>query len=230
MPEEFGGVDHLLFDRNKWDALIAAETRKHLEGFINGGAAIAVSRAEEIGINGVFDVGNPEVQTWLSEYSFKFARKINDTAADQLRGILSEGLNAGETILELRQRILDDAVIGPQATKYRAEMIASTESSRASDAGREKVWELTNARATSEGRQAVFVGKVWRANPDACDFCVAMDGASVEIGGTFLTVGDVVPLEDGRMLEVTYEDADTATLHPWCRCWIDTEINEAAFD
>jgi len=220
-------IDELLFHRPEWDALMAAELGPYItEGLTNGGR-LGAATAERLGIVGTFDVENPEVQRWLNSYTMKFAQRINATAADRYREIISEGLRGGETLRDIRKRILDDPVVGPTADKYRAEMIARTETARAQNAGQEQAWVNANVEAREAGVDVPFIGKVWRTNPDACDYCASMDGKLVELTANYHELGSTMELEGVGSMAFGYEAVGYPPLHPNCRCYVDTEINPA---
>lgn len=68
---------------------------------------------------------------------------------------------------------------------------------------------------------AVKVYKRWRAHPDCCDICRALDGAIVPIDEPFLINGQVVELSNGKEFIYNYIDRGVAIAHPNDRCWIE---------
>lgn len=222
-----GYVEHLLFDRAEWRVLIAAQAEKLMQYFLEGGGLRAAELAEQIGFVGAFDVTNPEVSAWITGYTFKFAEKIAATASDRMRDVMTDGLENGETIRQLRQRILDDAVIGPQADKYRAEMIARTESARAEQAGELQSWQNTNAQARRLDKPPVFVARIWRANSGSCDLCASMDGTQIGMEEAFFNQGDTLEVEGAGSMSFDYEAVNTTLLHPNCVCTSEVVLGEA---
>ena len=219
-------VEHLLFDREEWRRIVAQEVEPILSETLRDGGKRGAEMAEAIGFTGAFDVENPEVRAWLETYHFKFADKITATASDQLRGILEEGLHAGEGLRELKQRILNDPVMGPAADSYRAELIARTETTRAQEAGAEQAWINANREAAHNDLPAPFTGEVWRANPAACEFCAALDGKTTKIGEAYFEQGSVYELEGAGRMSLTYETVERPPLHPNCRCGVEPVIGE----
>jgi len=187
------------------------------------GGILPVGQAAEIA--GSFDVHNPRVEQWLKDYSFKFAQKVNQTTADGLRATLTEGLNAGETISELKARVKE--VFGSEANNRRAEMIARTESHRAELSGRRELWKEANHDMVLAGEQPIYVGRVWRASPDACDFCLAMDGTQIGLDEVYFQQGSRFEVEDVGGMNLDYEDVEVAGLHPNCRCDDSPVLNPA---
>lgn len=169
----------------------------------------ALRGAIKHGMTPSFDVFNPGVSAWIREYTAKLAGSVADTTLRDLSKTLADGLENGETILQLRDRVGN--VIGPEACEYRAEMIAATEVSRAESAGQQE-----------QMKQFGAVRKVWRANPDACEWCQEIDGMTIDIEQVFFEQGTSITIttEDGseKSASLDYGDTDTPPLHPWCRC------------
>ena len=158
------------------------------------------------------DVTNPKVAEHLQEYTFHFADKISRTTFDKLTTTLTEGLNAGEDIRKLKNRVYDipqfKAVEAGRA--HYSEMVARTESARAQSAGTLEVWR----------QSGVVEGKEWLCAPDCCAFCAEMDGKIVGLTENYFTEGGALTLDDGRTMKFTYEDVPAVPLHPHCRCTI----------
>ncbi|MDO8794386.1 MAG: phage minor head protein [Vicinamibacterales bacterium] len=211
-------VEHLLFDRDEWRRRIADEVTPVLTGLLVDGAARGAVIAEEIGFVGAFDIESPQIQAFVRGYRFKFAERIADTAAEHMREIMATGLESGQTIRELRQAIMADPVIGPEADKYRAEMIARTESVRATGEGQAESWRETNRAALVEGMAPPFTGEIWRTSPEACAFCVDMDGKITQIDEAYFPQGGEFVLEGVGRMSFGYEAVERPPLHPNCRC------------
>lgn len=218
-------LDYLLFDENKWRRIITENAGPEVQALLAEGAAKGIDVIRDLGlsIEGVFELESPQVQAFLKDYTFKFARSISDTAADRLRSIIGEGLAEGASMRELEKRILADPVIGPASDAYRAEMIARTEANRAENAGAERVWVEANKDAIRNGQAVPFSGERWRTQPDACKFCVSMDGRVSGFGEAYYKVGDVMEVGDSRM-KFSYEDVERPPLHPMCRCALEPVV------
>ncbi len=205
-------------DREDWDS----ELKELADQYIQERAMAGVIQgALEAGLSPAMAVVNPNVLNWIAGYKQTLASRINDTSYERVQNSIKDVLkvyNAGSveeavTAGAPRQAFVDaiTAALGPETSEYRAEMIAATELSRAEQNGR-----------LDQLKEAGAKRKIWRANPDCCDYCAAVDGTEVEIGDSFFKMGDAVALtgEDGSVstLNVDYEDVDVALLHPWCRC------------
>ena len=171
----------------------------------------AVLWAETLGVS-VWDVANPEVQAFLSEYSFKFADGLGATTKESLRGLVSSAQAEGWSINKLRDEL--GGIYGGW-DKARAEMIARTETIRSSNAG-----------AVMSYKQAGIEYKQWFTAQDGlvCGFCQEMHGKIVGVGDNYWNIGDVMSIDvpDANPISMTlsYENVGEPPLHPQCRCTI----------
>ena len=94
---------------------------------INGIDAMA-----EIGVDVSFDVTNPLVTKWIKKRSGDLIKNILDTTKDKLRKTLAEGIEAGESIPKLANRV---SAVYEEAKGSRAIKIARTETINASNSG-----------------------------------------------------------------------------------------------
>lgn len=209
-------IESILPDAAVWDRALAELAYEHVKNSITRGARTAAAQYD-IALS--FDVLNPEVLRWLEQYSGLMANRVNDTVRETLRMVLSDAIANGERGTALRDRIM--SVMNGEANAKRAEMIARTEIARAEHAGRQK--QLADAGYTR---------KVWRTNQDACEFCMALEGMTVEIEQDFFKRGDQIALEREdstedspalNVLKLDYADTPHPPLHPRCRCDVDYE-------
>lgn len=98
---------------------------------------------------------DPDVLDAIEEEQYYFAEKINQATADALKDELYAGMENGEGIDELTERI-EQLYEGWEG--YRAERIARTESARAYSNGHIEAWRSTG----------VVQNKVWVSAADAC--------------------------------------------------------------
>ena len=162
-------------------------------------------------------IEDPDVLDALEREMFKFAHGINQTTADTLRDELMAGMEDGETIGQLANRISD--ISDEWVEGWRSEMIARTETARAFTTGHIEAWRSTG----------VVSRKVWVAAGDACPFCQEMDGTVVELDENFFDQGDE-QTADWRGQEIAmghdYSDVNGPPLHPNCRCALVAELDE----
>lgn len=211
-------------DLAKYDALLAEVASDYVRDAINRGVRIG---AAEIGIHPSFDVLNPEVLPWLEKYTGLMANTVNRNLVESIRTALSAGIENGETLREVRNRVLESMgctrddkgkIVADDKAKYRAEMITRTETDRAQNAGRQVQLQESGAKT-----------KVWRANPGACEFCQELDGMTVGVEENFFDRGTQITVVDGddseRHLVLNYSDTPYPPLHPNCLC-----VTEYSFD
>jgi hypothetical protein len=101
-------------------------------------------------------IEDPDVLDALEREMFRFAQGIDQTTADALREELMDGMENGETISQLADRISD--LSDEWVEGWRSEMIARTETARAFTTGHIEAWKSTG----------VVSRKVWVAADDAC--------------------------------------------------------------
>jgi phage portal protein BeeE len=152
-------IERIIFDlveeNGRLDTVMRPIIREALE---LGGKQIEREIAEESAFS--FDQKDSNVTNHLESQVIR-VRQINTTTAERIRKTLLDGMENGDSLAELSERI--DQLLGP-AAKHRGQMIAQTELHEAINAGR------------NEGmRQAGVEGKAWltsgrpvrtRDNPD----------------------------------------------------------------
>ena len=201
-----------LFDENEFRNKLVERAKPHLVAFLLEGGR---NGFRALGIEGAFDVTLPEVDAWVNGYTYKFAAKVSQSLADNVQHNMSEGLLNGETIGELRDRLMD--AFGPEKTAQYSEMVARTESARAETMGQLQAWKDSG----------VVSGTIWRASPDCCDFCAEMDGQEVGLGETYFDQGGSLEIPKGdeggmQTMNFGYEEVEGPPLHPNCRCSLES--------
>lgn len=179
------------------------------------------STAVALGIQ--FDARNLAGEAWFQRYTLKFANEaIGTTQADLqdlIANALAEGWGADKTAKQIdllfeqymNGGVEPDKWLGDRLPAYRREMIARTETIRASNQGQ-----------IAQYQEWGVVQKEWYASPDACEFCQEMSGKIIGVSEPYFTQGDSMELldEDGNPLTLSldYEDVDGPPLHVNCRC------------
>jgi SPP1 gp7 family putative phage head morphogenesis protein len=190
------GVDEVVsepFDLAEWvkkfKQAVRAILREIVEEF--GGEAAA-----EVGAG--FDVLQKEVIQFLEQRAQRFAKQVNETTWQQLKESLSEGVEAGESVEELAERV-EEVMDG--RIESSAETIARTEVIGASNGGMLEAWQ----------QSGVVKGKVWLAALDdrTRDSHVEAHGQEVGLYEEFV-VGSARGMAPGQMGEPE-EDIN-------CRC------------
>jgi len=167
----------------------------------------------------IFDVQNPEVTKWLESYMPMFSEKLEEVNVKKLRATLIEGIEAGEGVPELTNRVYETY---KDWGFKRAEIIAQNQVIRAS-----------NKAALNVYRQSgVVKKKIWVAyfGPRLCPHCEQLDGTIISLETNFFDLGDesIVKI-DGKeqKLKMDYEEINVPPLHPLCKCSIAAYIEEA---
>lgn len=159
-----------------------------------------------LGTGGNIDITSELAVEYLRTYSGILITGIDTTTRDQLRETLAEGFKLGEGIDKLKNRVED--VFG-EATTTRAEMIARTESLKASNA----------ATVEAYRQSGVVTGKQWlsQRNPNVCPFCQALDGKVISLDENYFNQGDTYSIGDEK-ISIDFVDVGEPPLHPNCAC------------
>jgi HK97 family phage portal protein len=199
--------DQKLFDDAKYDALMVEKLTPVLTDLAQTQGALALVFAGDD--ENEFHLTSKILQK-ITVGTRKMASKYNDDTMTKLNVTLSEGIQAGEGLGELKKRVSD---VYDDVTGYRAERIARTETLKAS-----------NGATVDAYRQTGFVTqKQWYVNPDACVQCEYFDGKTVPLDDSFLGLGESYTVEeDGDSTTFTndYDTVEEPPLHPNCRCTI----------
>ncbi len=156
----------------------------------------------------------PSIATFAKMRAGKVAADINDETQKQIMLTLAEGIDKGESRNELRVRV--EQVFG-DASSYRAERIARTESVRAASQADLYAWKDSN----------IVVAKQWHtAIGDACPFCQSLNGKIIGLNENFVELGETQTVEtvtaDGKVVTQSrtekYEAQPAPPNHTNCRC------------
>lgn len=146
----------------------------------------------------------------LEKGTRKMATRFNDETLDRLNKTLAEGIQNGDNLDDLKQRVNE---VYDNLEAYRSERIARTETLKAS-----------NHATTWAYKQTGFVTqKAWVVNPDACPACEEFDGKSIPLDDAFVQLGETYTVGEGEEASDVTNDYDTIEeppLHPNCRCTI----------
>lgn len=205
-----------ILSQPKWTAALADAARPHIERMVLQGG---VKGLERLGLEVSFEAANPRVQEFVDQSVTRLASTAQQTTTVAVRDLLGDGLQKGETIAQLRERVRAWAEGDPATGRigtvgYRAETIARTESARAYERGQEVAWK----------ESGVVTGKLWLAAPGACEFCQSAaaqfneDAKAVPLGASFFAKGTTLRGTQGGTLRLDYEAVEGPPLHPNCTC------------
>lgn len=216
-------IDRYLPDLGKLNPKLAELAREYVAEQLAKGAR---NGARETGVELDPTVFNERITEFLNTYTIRLAGSVNDTITSRIRDAISAGMEFGQDYREMRTAVLaalgctrdeNGKIIADAGIKYRAEMIARTESDRASNAGRDM--QLQEAGASIAR---------WKANPGCCEFCSEMDGMEIPVGEKFAQRGDTLTVTDGegneRSMRLDYSDTEYPPLHPNCLCLLEYDF------
>lgn len=163
-----------------------------------------------LGIDDEFSI-SPDVRKFIEKNVKKFAGTITETTSQELRSLIAAGLEAGEDIDALTERIEDFSGF----SSSRAEMIALTEVSRGQSEAEIAAWEETG----------VVESTIWYTALDerVDDECASLHGVEVGLGDTFLTADELRE----RGINPYAGSLDNPPLHPNCRCVLLPVVGDA---
>lgn len=193
-----------LFDRDKYVATLIDLTEPIITDLYEkeGNAANEFIGAAEFSIT-------PELKKAINRAISLMSESYNDTTLALLEKELNDGIENGEGISELTDRV--NRVYG-FSDEYRAERTAKTEVFRTANDAAHEAWKQTG----------VVKSIKWYTARDemVCEFCGPMDGTVISIEKSFFDEGDTVSGSDGGTLDLSYDSVNNPPLHPNCRCEI----------
>lgn len=110
-------------------------TKTSLPHHLSALAATGQQEFDLLSIGVSFDIQDPAIKNWLTKFGLDKANTVIDTAKEGLKQALIEGLNQGESIPELRDRLYDYYNEYEDIEGYKLSRIARTETVAASNQG-----------------------------------------------------------------------------------------------
>lgn len=154
-------------------------------------SAEALLEVSPVGVDWV--VFNQRAVTWANQYGYELVNGLTGTQQDLVREAVGNFFSQNQTLADLRGRL--EGAFGP----IRADMIATTEVTRAATEGERALVELLRA-------EGLGFRDIWETAADelVCPICQPLDGQEREGGG-------YVHPETGQSY-------DGPPAHPRCRC------------
>lgn len=161
---------------------------------------------KELGIEVDWELVDMDTKLFLEQYPNFLANDRYNKTREALRQSLMEGLEAGESVVLLQDRV---SAIYTNLKAISAEMIARTEMIRAANRG----------KLAGYAQSGVVLKTQWIAVMDdrTCPFCEEMAGEVRTVMESYRAQGDVMEVDD-QTLTLDYEDVISPPLHPFCRC------------
>lgn len=149
-----------------------------------------------------FDITDPHAVAWIKTHAAETIDGISEDTRAQIREVIEEAFSEQFDVEDLADEIAD--IIGDPA---RAEVIARTETMRASNEGQLEAWD----QATEAGLLTGDESKEWIVTPDdrLCPICAPMEGETAGLAEDFDVDGDKI---------------DGPPAHPNCRCTIGLSV------
>ena len=197
---------------------IVAALSPYLREAITTGATIGIDTVAKVATEVDFQLERDDLARYADTESVRLARQtasgVTETTAVRVRDILGDGLEKGENVDKLAERVQTwaDSQKDQDGTWSRATTVARTEAQRAARVAEVEAWKSTG----------LVRGKTWLLAPDPCEFCEAVakvyETNAIGLDEAFFTKGSVLTGADGGSMVLDYEDIKGAPLHPNCRC------------
>lgn len=183
------------FNKAEWIKRFRTEVRPVLGEIV---ADVGQAALDDLALSIAFDVARPEVARFLERRAQRFAQRVNETTWTMLKTSLNVGINEGENIAQLQERVLS---IMAERIRSTPETIARTEVVGASNGGTLEAWKQSQIVET----------KVWLAALDARtrDTHIEAHGQTVPIDEDFTVGGGKGPAPG--QIGIAEEDIN-------CRC------------
>jgi len=197
---------------------VAREQATQLDATFGG------TKQAEIAID--WDIVPVEALEWVGDYTLHFADEVATITSGTMEGLLSQAVEEGWSARKLRTNMgkvfqqWTEGDLTPaqfewfaeRMPKYRLDMIARTETIRASNKGAQERY-----RSWGVPYNEWYTAKDERT----CDFCLELHGTVYGTDETLFYKGDQMNVEvEGvtKTLKFGYEDVTCPPLHPNCRC------------
>jgi HK97 family phage portal protein len=167
------------FDREAWQERAAAIVLPVLTLVMTQAGQDAL---DDLDWTDTFDGELPEIVEAMRRQAQTFAERIDDTTWDRLRNSLGDGLQEGEGVNALMERV--EQVMGDRI-RSSAEAIARTETLRATGRGTQAAWEQSGIVESKQWISALIPGRT-RADHAAAHGQIAPLGEPFDVGGEAL--------------------------------------------
>ncbi len=145
-----------------------------------------------------FDETNPHAIDWVKQHTADLISGLQQTTRDDIRDLVESAFDGDFDATDLADQI-DNLIGDPE----RADIIARTETMRASNEGQLEAWDQATEAGLLTGQEQIE----WITTPDdrLCPICEPLDGETIPMGGEFDVDGDKI---------------SAPPAHPRCRCTV----------
>jgi len=157
--EDAGGAGDLRaiardpFDRDAWNEIAAAQMLSVLIAVLTN---VGDDALDDLGLDTPFDGELPHIVEAMRRQAQTFAERVDDETWKRLRGSLGDGLEAGEGVNALMERV--EEVMGDRI-RSSSETIARTETVRATSTGTREAWKQSGIVESKEWISALIPGR-----------------------------------------------------------------------
>jgi len=157
---------------------------------------------------GTFDQAKPRIALTIETAAKRLATSYNSTTAKLIAKQLNEGIEKGEDLRQLTQRVNS---VYDYSNTVRAETVAHTEAFYIANEGSREAYRQSGVVKTMR----------WYTAEDerVCPFCGPEDGRIIGVDDVFYEKGTTLSV-DGKTLDLDYRTIDVPPLHARCRCRI----------
>lgn len=166
---------------------------------------------------GKFDSGTV-ARDYAKDQGLKFAKEVNDTTRQSIKDQIAAGIENGESIPQIKNRVSD---VFKEASDSRANMIARTEVSRASNFGTKEGYRQSGVVTYTEWFTAGDEG--------VCPWCEPMNGKKAYLDSNYFDKGDSLLGNESKSIDFGYDNIGDPPLHVSCRCVLIPHTDEAEF-
>jgi len=162
----------------------------------------------DLGIESELNTRDRAITDYFEKDGARFVSLVNSLTKEKIAKELNEGVLNNESIPQLKKRIEG---VYANARGPRAEMIARTETTRASTKATLEAWNQSN----------VVTAKEWWTAEDerVCPWCNSMHGKQFGLTKNFFNKGDNLNI-GGKELSFDKYSVEGPPLHPSCRCML----------
>lgn len=153
-------LDDLIFDFEVFKREFKNASKPIVLQGVNAGGSAAL---ESVDLSIAFDVRDPEVIAWVENHALELAQSLTDTAKEEVKEIIKDGLINGKSSGQIAQEI---SSYYDTSEAWKAARVARTETQAALNHGASEAYRQSN----------VVESKEWVANPQRCEDCSDRDG------------------------------------------------------
>ncbi len=198
-----------LFDAQQETAVLVDFISPMLRGLL---IEQAIAEFQDQGYPGQFDQSQPRIAQIVDLAARRLAKSYNATTAKLLAKALNEGIEAGDDLVALTERVRS---VYEYSDRVRALAVARTEAFYIANEGSREAFIQSGVVKTMRWYTA--------ADERVCPFCGPAHGRVIGVTEVFYPKGETIMGEGGETMTTDYRAIDVPPLHTNCRCFIRPE-------